>query len=242
MFVYVWKHNEIPFYVGMSKTQRRANPLNAGGRGWLCKQTLAKIGPKNVVVELHTVDTLEEAQVLERSLIEKYGRIQLETGTLTNLKLGGDGSSGMSEAGRLATSKRMKENNPVHNPETRAKINKRMQDPDVQEKLRGNNNPAKRPEVQSKIRAKWADPEYKEAQRQRKLGKAIHSDAEKERRRQALLDPNNPMREYHKVLNTDPTIKAKRVATLRSPKVQAKISAKLKESWARRKALISTQK
>jgi hypothetical protein len=238
MFVYIWKHNEVPFYVGMTKTAGRTNPLNTGKRGWLCKQTLAKIGPKNVVVELHMVDTLEEAQLLERSLIEKYGRIQLETGPLTNLKPGGDGSPGMTEAGRLATSKRMKENNPTRKPETRAKITARMNSPDVKAKFTGDNNPAKRPEVQAKIRAKWAEPEFKEAQRQRKLGKPIHSDAEKERRKQVLLDPNNLMREYHKVLNSDPEIKAKRVAALRTPEVQARISASLKLAWAKRKGLI----
>lgn len=238
MFVYVWKHNDTPFYVGMSKTQRRTNPLNAGGRGWLCKQTLAKIGPKNVVVELHMTDTLEAAQLLERSLIEKYGRIQLETGPLTNLKPGGDGFSGMTDAGRLATSKRMTENNPMKNPVTRAKATSRMNDPDVKEKFLGDNNPAKRPEVQAKIRAKWAEPGYREAMSVKRKGKQIHSDAEKERRRQVLLDPNNPMREYHKVLNTDPDIKAKRVAALRSPEVQARISASLKLAWAKRKGII----
>ena len=46
------------------------------------------------------------------------------------------------------------------------------------------------------------------------------------------------MREYHKTLNTDPDIKAKRVATLRTPEVQAKISAGLKAAWAKRKGLV----
>lgn len=238
MYVYVWKQNDTPFYVGMSKTVRRTNPLNSGGRGWLCKQTLEKIGPKNVVVELHMIETLEEAQALERSLIEKYGRIQLGTGGLTNLRPGGDGWQGMSDAGKASLSKRMTENNPVKNPKVRAKINARMKDADVQEKLRGDNNPAKRSEVQAKIRAKWADPEYKAAMSEAKKGRAIHSDEEKEKRRQKLLDPNNPMRKYHKTLNSDPDIKAKRVATLRTPEVQAKISASLKASWARRKGLI----
>jgi hypothetical protein len=237
MFVYVWKHNDTPFYVGLSKTERRSNPLNVGGRGWLCKQTLAKIGPKNVVVELHIVDTVEEAQLLERSLIEKYGRIQLETGPLTNLRAGGDGAKGMSNAGRLATSKRMTENNPMKNPATRAKATARMNDPDVKAKFLGDNNPATRPEVQAKIRAKWAEPGYKEAMAAKRKGKPIHSTAEKEKRRQALLDPNHPMRDAHIKLNTDPDIKAKRVAALRTPEVQARISASLKLAWAKRKSL-----
>ena len=238
MFVYIWKHNETPFYVGMTKAAGRTNPLNAGGRGWLCKQTLAKIGPKNVVVELHMVDTLEEAQKLERSLIEKYGRIQLETGPLTNLKPGGDGGGGMSDVGKASLSKRMLENNPMKNPTTRAKLNARMNDPDVKAKFTGANNPAKRPEVRVKLLAKWQEPEYKEKQRQNKLGRAIHSAEEKEVRKQALLDPNHPIHAFNKTLNSDPEIKAKRIAALRTPEVQAKISASLKLVWAKRKGLI----
>ena len=238
MYVYVWKHNETPFYVGMTKSAGRTNPLNAGGRNWLCKQKLAEIGQKNVVIELHMVDTLEEAKALECSLIEKYGRIQLSNGTLTNLKTGGDGGHGMTEAGKLATSKRMKENNPAKNPETRKKIASRLNDPDVKVKFLGNNNASKRPEVRAKLLAKWQEPEYREKQSLNKVGKPIHSEEEKEKRRQKLLDPNNPMREYHKTLNTDPDIKAKRIATLRTPEVQAKISAGLKAAWAKRKSLM----
>ena len=238
MFVYIWKHNEIPFYVGMTKAAGRTNPLNAGGRGWLCKQTLAKIEPKNVVVELHMVDTLEEAQKLERSLIEKYGRIQLETGPLTNLKPGGDGGGGMSTAGKASLSKRMKENNPAHNPKVREKIKNRMADPDVKAKFTGDNNPAKRPEVRAKIKAKWDEPEYKTMMTAKKVGKSIHSAESKEARKQALLDPNHPIHAFNKTLNSDPEIKAKRVAALRSPEVQAKISASLKLAWAKRKGLI----
>jgi hypothetical protein len=37
-----------------------------------------------------------------------------------------------------------------------------------------------------------------------------------EAKRQRLLRPDNPMREYHKVLNTDPAIKEKRVAGIRA--------------------------
>jgi len=238
MFVYVWKHNETPFYVGMSKTQRRTNPLNSSARGWFCKQTLEKIGPKNVVVELHRVDTLEEAKELERRLILKYGRIQLDTGTLTNLRIGGEGGEPMSQKNKEALSKRMTENNPMKNPETRAKLNERLKSPEVVALFSGDNNPAKKPEVRAKLLAKWQEPEYRETQRLNKVGKPIHSEEEKEKRRQKLLDPNNPMREYHKTLNTDPDIKAKRVATLRTPEVQKKISAGLKAAWAKRKGLV----
>jgi hypothetical protein len=237
MFVYVWKHNETPFYVGMTKTLRRTNPLNSGGRGWLCKQKLEHVGRNNVVVEIHTTETLEAAQKLEVSLIEKYGRVQLGNGPLTNLRSGGDGVHGMSDEGKKATSERMKANNPMQNPETRKKAKARMNDPDVKAKFAGDNNPAKRPEVRAKLKAKWDDPAYREARIQEKIGKAKHSEEHKANLRDRLLDPANPMREYHKTLNSDLTIKAKRAAALQSPEVRARISASLKAKWAERKAI-----
>jgi hypothetical protein len=235
MFVYVWKHNETPFYVGMTKNIGRTNPLNSGGRGWLCKQKLEQVGRSNVVVEIHTAETLEAAQKLEVSLIEKYGRVQMGNGPLANLKVGGDGWQGMSDEAKAALSARMKENNPTHNPETRAKITARMNDPDVKAKFTGENNPAKRPEVRAKIKAKWQDATYRETRIKAQVGKPIHTEAHKSELRERLLDPSNPMREYHKTLNSDPTIKAKRVAALQSPEVKARISAALKAKWAERK-------
>lgn len=238
MYVYIWKHNDVPFYVGMSKTMRRTDPLAASPRGWFCKQKLEDVGACNVVVEIHSTPTLESAKELERSLIEKFGRIQLGTGTLTNLRKGGEGRSEIGEQERKNLSLRMKQSNPMHNPETRAKAAARMKDPHVIAKFSGENNPAKRPEVRAKIKAKWDDPEFRAARVAEKVGRPIHSEEEKEKRRQKLLDPNNPMREYHKVLNSDPDIKEKRVTALRSPDVQAKISAGLKLAWAKRKGLI----
>lgn len=235
MFVYVWKHNGTPFYVGLTKDHRRTNPLNSGGRGWLCKQTLEKIGRTNVVTEIHAVSTMEEGQELERSLIASIGRIQLGTGPLTNLRPGGCGTHGMSNDGKEATRKRMLESNPMKNPEVRQRATARMNEPDVKAKFTGENNPAKRPEVREKIKAKWSNPEYRETRRKEKLGKAIHTEAHKQKLREKLLDPNNPMRQFHKTLNADPDIKAKRIAKLQTPEIRAKISAALKASWDRRK-------
>jgi hypothetical protein len=112
-----------------------------------------------------------------------------------------------------------------------------MADPDIKNRFMGDNNPAKNPEVREKLRAKWQDPGYKEAQRIARTGLKRHTDEHKAKLRDNLLDPNNPLREYHKVLNSDPTIKAKRTAALQSPEVRAKISARLKETWARRKSV-----
>ena len=234
MFVYVWKHNDSPFYVGMSRTLHRTNPLNAGARGWLCKQTLARIGAINVVVEIHNVETHEAAQALERSLIQKYGRIQLGTGPLTNLKAGGDGSKGMTAEGRAAASERLRKNNPMHNPETRAKAVARMQAPDVQAKMRGENNPAKRPEVRDKLLAKWQAPEYRARQAASRKGKK-RTDTFKAKARARLMDPDNPLRTSHVKLNTDAEIHKKRVAALQRPEVRAKIAESMRKRWAERK-------
>lgn len=166
MVVYVWKRKDgTPFYVGLTKNYGRADPTKAGGRGWLCKQTLAEIGPKSVVVELHQVGTPEEASALEQKLIAQYGRIQTGTGPLTNLKAGGDGWQGMTDEGKARLSAFVKANNPMHNPEVRARATASMNRPEVKAKYSGDKNPAKRPEVRAKLLAKWQDPEYQEKQR-----------------------------------------------------------------------------
>lgn len=236
MFVYVWKHGDAPFYVGMSKTRHRTNPLNAGGRGWLCKQKLEAVGPNNVVVEIHPVADVDAAMALERSLIEKYGRVQLGTGPLTNLRKGGEKGAVMSEDGRARVSKRMRENNPMHHPEVRAKVTARMQAPDTQAKLRGANNPAKRIEVREKLVAKWKDPEYRAAQTAAKTGRKKHTDEFKAAARARLLQPENPLRTTHIALNTNPEIHKKRVETLRSPEARAKKSEIMRKVWAAKKA------
>lgn len=241
MYVYIWKRPDgTPFYVGMTKNAGRSNPLNSGGRGWLCKNTLQEVGAGNVIVELHIAETLEKAQELERKFILEFGRIQLGTGILTNLRPGGEGPKGLSDKTREFRSKFMKENNPAFKPEVRAKIKLRMDMPDVKEKFLGDNNPAKRPEVKQKLKDKWQDPEYQERQRQARTGLKRHTEEHKQALRKKLLDPDNPMREYHKTLNSDPTIKEKRVAALKSPEVRARISAALKAKWAERKSMASS--
>jgi hypothetical protein len=237
MYIYIWKTPEgQPFYVGLTKTMRRANPRNAGGRNWLCRQKLSEIGVDNVVVELHATPDIASAQELERKLITEYGRIQLSNGPLTNLQEGGNGAHGMSEAGKESLRQYMLDpNHPIRSPEARAKQRKRMNDVDVREKFIGDANPAKKPEVRAKIKARWEDPAYRKARKQEKTGRAIHSAEEKQRRREKLLDPANPMREFHKVLNSDPVIAAKRAATLRSPEQRKRQSEAMKAYWAKKR-------
>jgi hypothetical protein len=238
MYVYIWKTPEgQPFYVGLTKSIHRTNPRNAGGRNWLCRQKLSELGVENVVVEFHTVADIISAQELERKLITEYGRVQLGNGPLTNLREGGDGAHGMSDAGKESLRQRMLDPaHPIRSPEARAKQRARMIAPDVTILFSGDNNPAKRPEVRAKIKAKWDDPEFRAARIAERTGVKKHSDQFKDAARQRLLDTNHPMREYHKVLNSDPTIAAKRAATLRSPEQRTRQSEAMKAYWIKRKA------
>ena len=239
MYVYIWKDTEgVPFYVGFTKTKRRSNPLNSGGRNWLCKQKLAEIGAERVIVELRPVASTEEGTALECKLIAEIGRIQTSTGPLTNLTSGGDGIHSPTPEHREKLRKAMLDpKHPTRSLESREKISKRMHSLDVKVKFLGDANPAKRPEVREKLRAKWADSAYREARIAEKTGRSIHTEEEKQRRREALLNPNNPMREFHKTLNTDPTIAAKRAATLRTPEQRARQSEAMKRYWALKKSL-----
>jgi len=237
MFVYIWKHpNGVPFYVGATKDTRRTDPTGPSPRSAFCKTLVKEVGAHNVIVEVIKVTSLGEAQTLEAALIEKYGRITQGTGTLANIRKGGEGLETMPESAKEKARERMKANNPMHNPAIKAKAVERMNAPHIVARYSGENNPAKRPEVRKKIKEKWSDPEYRAARIAEKVGRPIHSEESKEKRRQRLLDPNNPMRESHKHLNSDPTIRAKRAAAKRTPEARAKTSAIMKEVWAKRKA------
>lgn len=250
-YVYIWKRpGNIPFYVGIGNTKDRWNPLYSRTRNKHCHRIVLLEGASNIQVTLIENLSKRDAARLEQTLIWYYGRNDLGIGPLTNFTDGGDGIQNVTPESRKRMSEKalahkdarsasiLGENNPMKNPEIYARAVQRMRDPSVIAKYSGNNNPAKRPEVREKLRAKWEDPEYKEAQRIARIGLKRHTDKHKAKLRDNLLDPNNPLREYHKVLNSDPTIKAKRTAALQSPEVRAKISARLKETWARRKSVI----
>ena len=238
MYVYIWKTPEgTPFYVGFTKNERRSNPRNNGNRSWLCKQKLTEIGVDRVIIELRPVASVEDGVALECKLIAEIGRVQTGTGPLTNLTSGGDGTHTRTPEHREAVRQAMLDpNHPARSQKARENQRKRMNDPDVKALFLGDANPAKRPEVREKIKAKWADPEYRAMMLAKKVGKPIHSEEEKQRRRERLLSADNPMREYHKVLNTDPAIAAKRAATLRSPEQRKRQSDAMKAYWERRKS------
>lgn len=217
MYVYIWKTPEgVPFYVGFTKNKRRTNPLNAGGRNWLCKQKLTEIGAEKVIIELRPIATVEEGIALECRLIADIGRVQTNTGPLTNLTSGGDGThSPTPEHRELLRQAMLDPSHPARSPEARAKISKRMNDPDVKVLFLGDANPAKRPEVREKIKAKWADSEYRAMMVAKKLGKPIHSEEEKERRRDHIAD-NPEMKSWGERNGKDSKFDAKRIAGIRA--------------------------
>lgn len=220
MFVYIWKdQNNIPFYVGLTSRFARTRPTHGANRNKACKQKLNEIGYCNVIVEIMTIESVDDAKEMEDVLILKHGRLRDGAGPLTNIRRGGDQH--------------------FTTPETKTKLATIMNAPDKKIIWAGDNNPAKQLESREKIKAVWQDPEYREAQRQRKLGKPIHSEEEKAKRSEALKDPNHPMQklEFHKTLNSDPDIKAKRVAGLRSPENRERQAKQMREYWAKKRAM-----
>lgn len=220
MFVYIWKdQNNIPFYVGLTSQFARTRPTHKASRNKQCEKKLDDIDYCNVIVEILTIESVADAKEMEDMLILKYGRQHDGTGTLTNIRRGG-----------------------AHHftaPETKVKLALIMGDEEKRKTWVGDNNPAKKSSSREKLKSVWLDPEYREAQRQRKLGKPIHSEEEKARRREVLNDPNHPLnvKAFHKTLNSDPDIKAKRVAGLRSPENRERQAKQMREYWAKKRAM-----
>lgn len=218
MFIYIWKSQEgIPFYVGLTKNRHRTNPCNNGSRNWLTLKKLEEIGAHSVVVELIHVDSIVAGQELERKLIAQYGRIDKRTGTLTNLRVGGEGVQIPTEEHRAKLRAAMlRPDHPVYSAKSREKQRERMQSPDVQILLRGDNNPAKGDTVRKKLKELWQDPEYREQMRASRTGKKkVLSEETKDRLRQNLKD-NPQMRGWGERNGKDPEFERKRIAALRA--------------------------
>lgn len=218
MYVYIWKdHSGTPFYVGLTKRAGRTNPRNNGCRNWLTKQKIAEIGVDNIVVELRHIASMEEGAILEKQLIDTFGRIQLGTGPLTNLQTGGGGMHSPTEEHREKLRQAML--NPLHpcrSPEARERQRKRMKDPDVLEKFTGEKNPAKKLEVRAKLKAIWEDPEYRNARVAEMTGRPKNFSEEDLARRSAALKANSSMKPWGERNGKDPEFDAKRIEGIRA--------------------------
>lgn len=245
MFVYIWKDAEnIPFYVGFTNSTRRTNPQNSTKRNWLCEQKLKEVGREHVVVELRFVDSIIAGQELERKLIQEYGRIQTETGPLTNLMPGGEGANKMPEdVKELRRQAMLNPNNPIRSPEAVKKrnlaIKKRMNSPQVKEAMLGEKNFAKLPEARAKLKAIWQDPEYRAARIFERTGSHPNLSPELRLEMSERLRANPEMRGWGERNGKDPEFDAKRIAgikaaqpkrlaTMANPEVKARRVAALK--------------
>jgi len=217
LYVYIWKSPDgIPFYVGLTKTKRRTNPMNSGGRNWLCRQKLAEIGASTVIVEIRPVLSVDEGVLLEKSLIAEIGRIQTGSGPLTNLREGGEGTHSPTPEHREKLRQAMlSPDHPSRSAAAKEKKLLRMSQPDVKKKFLGDANPAKRPDVRAKLKAVWQDPEYRAAMTAKKIGVAVHTEEEKQRRRENIAH-NPSMKSWGERNGKDPEFDAKRIAGIRA--------------------------
>jgi hypothetical protein len=210
---------------------RRTNPRNNGNRNWLCCAKIAEVGVENVRVEIHVTDSLEAGAVLEMELIEKFGRVQLGTGPLTNLRCGGGGLEPMPEAHREKLRVAMQNpNHPIHSKESRARAKKRMNDPDIKVKFLGENNAAKRPEVRAKLKAMWEDPEFRAAQIAVRTGATKNFSAETRVAHAERLKANPEMKGWRERNGIDAEFDAKRIAGIQA--AQPKRAEKMRDPVA----------
>ena len=238
MYVYIWKDPcGVPFYVGLTRNMRRTNPKNGGNRNWLTLNKLEEVGAHNVIVEIRPVGSIVLGQELERKLIAEYGRIQTRSGTLTNLREGGEGMHSPTPEHRQKLREAMlRPDHPAYSPESRAKLRERMSAPEIRAKFIGENNPAKKPETRAKLKAIWQDPEYVARQKLARTGKQkVFSEDAKERLRANLLK-NPAMKGWGELNGKNADFEAKRLAGLKA--AQEKIREKMAdpEALAKRKA------
>jgi hypothetical protein len=240
MFIYVWSFNSIPFYVGLTKNIRRANPRNNGGRNWLCRQRLNEVGPDSVHVEIQHVADVLEGQNKERELITLYGRVDLGTGTLTNLRVGGEGMHIPTQEHREKLRVIMlAPNHPIRSKESREKQAKRMRDPDVKARFLGENNPSKKPEVRAKLKALWENPDFRAARIKERLGVPKNfSEADLAKKAKAVKDNPN-MKNWGERNGKDAEFDAKRIEGIRA--AQPKRAEKMRDpvALAQRKARLT---
>jgi hypothetical protein len=227
MYVYVWKTPDgVPFYVGMGKNVRRPSPKSLGHRNVACKKIVQELGADNVIIELHTVQDITSAQLLEQSLIDRYGRLSNSTGTLTNKSKGGE----FHEAKK----------------ETKIKLKAKWEDPAHREKMTASKVGLTRnlSETTKEILRQnlannssmkgWSerngDPDF-DAKRIAGIKAAQPKRAEKMRDPEALAQRKARL----KATINSPEYLAKR-ALLNTPEYRAKLSAAKKAYWDKRKA------
>lgn len=240
-YVYIWfRPDWTPFYVGIGKTPSRWNPARAKDkdRNPLCMRIIRKYGAENIHVQKHAGLTWAEACAKEQALIAHFGRIS-NGGLLANFTDGGEGV--VNPRAEVIEAKRQRLMDPANpmrsahhqlnsDPDIRAKRNEAVRSPEVRAKHKKNADvrwadPAKREALAEKMRAIWA---AKKAANPPKEKPKTRSKEELAEYRRALL----------KERNADPEYKAKRIAALKA--AADKISAGVNRSQEKRLATLAT--
>jgi hypothetical protein len=159
VYLHKTKDTNLIFYVGIGKTERRAYSKAVRNKLWLYV-----IQKHDYEVEvLHNNISWEEACIVERSLIERYGRRDINTGILVNMTDGGDGAGNLSVESRMKISETSKGR--TKTPEQRQRLS---------EKTRGKNNPmyGKKGELHPKFGKRYNfSKEHKQKMSEAKLGR-----------------------------------------------------------------------
>jgi hypothetical protein len=113
------REDDTPYYIGKGKGKRKC-ALHKGRNG----KIIIKIPTQDRILILKQNLTEEQAFNHEMYMIYVFGRKDLGTGILRNMSDGGEGSSGHKKSleWKKEQSNRMKENNPMSNPEAIEKM------------------------------------------------------------------------------------------------------------------------
>lgn len=128
VYIYVDPTTKQPFYVGKGKNHRYLPKRHLNDVNTFLVNVLNKIGVDNVKIAFAKMSLTErDALKLEKTLVEKFGRRIVGTGTLTNITAGGRGSYGrpFSQKSREKLSK--SRTGFHHNAKTKKRISKTMQ-------------------------------------------------------------------------------------------------------------------
>lgn len=240
-YVYIWfRPDWTPFYVGIGKTPSRWNPARAKDkdRNPLCMKILRKYGAQNIHVQKHTGLSWGEACAKEQSLIAHFGRVD-DGGLLANFTDGGEGAINPAKHVVEASRARLlNPENPLRNAHVRLNTDaiiairrkETLGSSEVRAKHKRNaelrwSDPVRRETVGKKMKAVWA------------ARKAENPPPEKPKKRN-----KEELAEFRKAMlrerNADPEYTAKRVAALQS--ASEKISEGVNRSKEKRLATLAT--
>ena len=115
------REDKTPYYIGKG-SGKRVFVSHKGRNG----KIVISVPPEERILILKENLTEEEAFRHEKYMISLFGRKDKGTGILRNQSDGGEGSSGhkKSDEWKKTQSERMKNKNPMHNPETLEKMRK----------------------------------------------------------------------------------------------------------------------